>query len=86
MITVEKIDDNNYKVTVDSESKTTHDVTLSPSYYKKLTHEKVSPEALIKKSFEFLLKREPNTSILSAFDLTVINQYFPEYERIIQKM
>jgi hypothetical protein len=86
MITVEKIDDTNFKVTVESNTTTTHEVTVSPSYYKKLTGEKVSPETLIKKSFEFLLEREPNTSILSAFDLTVINQYFPEYERIIRKM
>jgi hypothetical protein len=86
MITVEKISDSKFKVTVASNTKTTHEVTVSPSYYKKLTNEKVSPETLIKKSFEFLLEREPNTSILSAFDLTVINQYFPEYERIIRKM
>ncbi len=86
MITVEKINDTNFKVTVESNTKTTHEVTVSPSYYKKLTGEKVSPETLIKKSFEFLLEREPNTSILRTFDLTVINQYFPEYERIIQEM
>ena len=86
MITVEKINDTNFKVTVESNTKTTHEVTVSPSYYKKLTGEKVSPETLIKKSFEFLLEREPNTSILRTFDLIVINQYFPEYERIIQEM
>jgi hypothetical protein len=86
MITVEKISASNFKVTVESNTKTTHEVSVDPSYYKKLTGEKVSPETLIKKSFEFLLEREPNTSILSTFDLTVINQYFPEYERIIQDM
>jgi hypothetical protein len=86
MITVEKINDTNFKVTVESNTKTTHEVSVSPSYYKKLTGEKVSPETLIKKSFEFLLEREPNTSILRTFDLTVIKQYFPEYERIIRKM
>ena len=46
MITVEKIDDTNYKVTVESNTKTTHEVTVSPSYYKKLTGEKISPEKL----------------------------------------
>ena len=86
MITVEKISETNFKVTVESNTKTTHEVSVSPSYYKKLTGEKISPEALIKKSFEFLLEREPNTSILSTFDLTVINQYFPEYERLIQEI
>jgi hypothetical protein len=37
------------------------------------------------KSFEFLLEREPNTSILRSFDLSVISQYFPEYENEIRK-
>ncbi len=40
----------------------------------------------MEKSFEFLLDREPNTSILGRFDLPVIGQYFPEYEKKIRKM
>jgi len=84
MITVEKINDTTFKVTV--QGRTTHRVTLSPSYYKKLTHNNATPEKLIEKSFEFLLQRESNTSILSRFDLPIINQYFPEYESTIQNM
>ena len=84
MITVKKINDTLFNVTVEGRKRTTHEVTVSRSYYRQLTGERVSCETLIKKSFEFLLEREPNTSILSSFDLTVINQYFPEYERIIQ--
>ncbi len=84
MITVEKINDTTFKVTV--QSSTTHHVTLSPSYHEKLTHNTITPEKLIEKSFEFLLQRESNTSILSRFDLPVINQYFPEYESTIQNM
>ncbi|MEK8017758.1 MAG: hypothetical protein VSS75_012875 [Candidatus Parabeggiatoa sp.] len=86
MITVEKINDTTFKVTVQSSTTTTHNVTLSPSYHEKLTHNKATPEQLIEKSFEFLLQRESNTSILSRFDLPVINQYFPEYESTIQNM
>jgi hypothetical protein len=86
MITVEKISDTTFNVTVESNTTTTHQVTVSPSYYQKLTAGRVSVEALIKKSFEFLLEREPNTSILRTFDLTIINQYFPEYENTIQKL
>ena len=41
---------------------------------------------LIKKSFEFLLEREPNTSILRTLDLTIINQYLTEYEKTIQNL
>jgi hypothetical protein len=34
---------------------------------------------LVKASFEFLLEREPVSSILRRFDLDVIGRYFPEY-------
>jgi hypothetical protein len=83
MIKVEKTGDEIYKVTVKSVSTTSHTVTLSDSYYQKLTGGKMTPEELIRKSFEFLLEREPNTSILRSFELPVIGRYFPEYERVI---
>ena len=44
-----------------------------------------SAEELVRRSFEFLLEREPKESILSRFDLTVISRYFPEYERLISR-
>jgi hypothetical protein len=40
----------------------------------------VTREELIRRSFEFLLEREPKDAILRAFDLPVIARYFPEYE------
>lgn len=85
MITVEKSDARTYKVTVKGRTTTTHTVTVNPSYHEKLTGGNISAEELVAKSFEFLLKRESNTSILSSFDLPVISRYFPEYENIIQK-
>ena len=85
MISVEKINDTTFKVTVSGGRTTNHQVTLEPSYYEKLTAGRVAPEQLIEKSFEFLLERESNSSILSSFSLPVINQYFPEYEKDIQK-
>ena len=45
-----------------------------------------SPEDLIRRSFEFLLEREPKESILSRFHLSVIGRYFPDYEREISGM
>ncbi len=86
MTTVESINSTTFKVTVEKETTTTHTVTVSPSYYEKLTNKSVKPEELVKRSFEFLLKRESNTSILRNFDLPVIGRYFPEYERSIQDM
>ena len=34
---------------------------------------------LVRRSFDFLLSREPNTSILQEFSLSTIEQYFPDY-------
>jgi hypothetical protein len=37
-------------------------------------------EKLVSQSFDFLLEREPPSSILASFDLSVIRRYFPEYD------
>jgi hypothetical protein len=42
------------------------------------------PTDLVRRSFVFLLAREPKESILRSFDLSVIARYFPEYEREIR--
>ncbi|MDX1378183.1 MAG: hypothetical protein R3307_04980, partial [Anaerolineales bacterium] len=60
---------------------THHKVTLTQEHYEKLTAGAVSAEELVKASFDFLMAREPNTSILSEFDLRVISNYFPAYEQ-----
>jgi len=86
MITVNPIDGTTFEVIVEAGTTTTHNVTLKQSYYEKLTQKRVTPEVLVKKSFEFLLARESNTSILRSFDLPVIGQYFPEYESVIKGM
>lgn len=86
IIQVEKIDNTTFKVTADKRVLTTHIVTVRSAYHLKLTGGRVTPEKLIEKSFEFLLDRESNTSILETFDLAVIGQYFPEYERVIKKL
>lgn len=85
MITVQPIDNKTFKVVVEGATMTTaHTVTVGPAYYEKLTDNQVSAETLIRKSFEFLLERESNSSILRTFELSVIAQYFPEYERTIR--
>ncbi len=86
MIRVENSGTANYQVSVESTTTTRHFVTLTPEYWQKLTGVRVSAETLIGKSFEFLLAREGNTSILRSFELPVIQRYFPEYEGGIGKM
>ena len=82
-IEVKQEDTETFEVTVREATTTSHTVTLAQDYYQKLTESKVSPETLIEKSFEFLLERESNTMILARFDLPVIGDYFPEYEKNI---
>ena len=59
------------------------------------THQVTAPERLggglelpgddlsevVRRSFEFLLEREPASSILPRFSLDDISRYFPEYEQ-----
>ncbi len=80
MIKVEKVNDH-FKVTItEDNSRTQHLVTLNDEYDEYLTQKKISKEELIKKSFEFLLKREKKESILNKFNLKTINSYFPGFE------
>jgi len=58
---------------------------MSRSIYERLTSEMCTPEELVRKSFEFLLEREPKESILREFEITVISRYFPYYETEIGK-
>lgn len=65
---------------------TDYQVTVSKEYWEELTKKKITPEDLVRKSFEFLLAREPKESILGEFELPIIQSYFPEYESEIQKL
>ena len=64
---------------------TTHEVTVTPDDVARYAPG-ASPERLLEASFEFLLEREPASSILSRFALPVIERYFPEYPRVIGQM
>jgi len=85
MIEVQRVVENRYRVTVEEgSSRTEHTVTVQEDYYQKLTGGSITPEELVRRSFEFLLEREPKESILSSFDLPVIQRYFSNYERVIR--
>jgi len=86
MISVESIDNNSFKVSVTKDSSTEHIVLLSDRFHQDVTNNKLSKTELITRSFEFLLKRESNQSILKKFNLEVISQYFPEYIEEIKKI
>jgi hypothetical protein len=62
-----------------------YEVDASESYIAVLTGGKISPADLIRRSFEFLLAREPKESILKSFNLKQIQTYFPEYENEMKR-
>ena len=85
-ITVERIDNSEFHVRIsEGGSESSHYVTLSPEDYTRLTGGKSEPEELVRRSFEFLVEREPKESILNRFDLSVISRYFPEFDREIKR-
>lgn len=68
----------------EGETKTQHSVALDKEYWEKLTGTQHKPEELVRKSFEFLLAKEPKESILREFNLREIAKYFPEFESEIK--
>jgi hypothetical protein len=58
---------------------TSHEVSVPAGFPASLGCAHVAPEALVRASFQFLLEREPATSILREFSLDVISRYFPGY-------
>ncbi|HSS92828.1 MAG TPA: hypothetical protein VLR46_02435 [Candidatus Dormibacteraeota bacterium] len=70
------------EVSVDHDGvRTRHSVTVTQADAERWAAgtEREDVEDLVTRSFEFLLERETPASILRAFDLSVIQRYFPEY-------
>jgi hypothetical protein len=80
MISASLVDANTYEVVVGGAVETVHRVHMSQDYYRKLCGATVTHEWVLIQAFQFLLEHEPNTAILKEFDLTVVCQYFPEFD------
>lgn len=61
---------------------TRHEVTVSDAELERLGGG--DPADLVRRSFEFLLEREPADAILRTFAIGEIGRYFPEYESEIR--
>jgi hypothetical protein len=75
-------------VTVAHQSEhTEHVVTVSRADLERWSSgfERPDVEDLVQRSFDFLLEREPPSSILKTFELSVIERYFPEYDRTFSR-
>ena len=76
---ITELSKDKFEITVKANQLTKHVVSVTDQMLLNLTNNKISKEELLNFSFNFLLEREPNTSILSKFDIIVISKYFPEY-------
>lgn len=66
--------------------RTAHTVTVSAASLARwgTGSKRQDVEDLVRRSFEFLLEREPPGSILRQFDLSAIESYFPEFDEVIR--
>lgn len=74
-----------FAVTVtDSKGQSTHNVSMAKDFLMRIgaSHQ---PEKVVKKSFEFLLEREPKEAILQEFDITAISHYYPNFISELEK-
>ena len=84
-ISINKISENEFSVTVSLETTSKHMVLVDDKTHLQLTNGRISKENLLMISFKFLLERESNSEILSSFELMVIQNYFPEYVDFVDK-
>lgn len=73
-----------FHVTLKNGDEIAYKVDVDKDYYKALTNHGIPPDVFVKRSFEFLLAREPKEAILRYFNVKEINNYFPEYEEEIR--
>ncbi len=60
------------------------EVRVTHEHLDRLRPDDAEPTDLVRRSFAFLLEREPPSSILRTFELPTIGRYFPEYEATIR--
>ena len=84
-ISIKKLSNDVFEVTVVETSPTTHTVTVTDQSLANLTENNVTKTQLLEFSFGFLLERETNTSILSSFDINVISKYFSNYKDEVRR-
>ena len=80
-----KQNDDVFTVKVTNDVSTSHTVTVTDQSLADLTDNNVTKTQLLEFSFNFLLDREPNTSILSSFDVNVISRYFSDYKDEVRR-
>ncbi len=84
-IKITEIEKDKFLVEVSDNVKSSHNVVISDEVYQELTNSMISKYELLEKSFAFLLDREPNTSILTNFEIQIISHYFSDYTNCVRR-
>ena len=83
-IKITEIAKDKFIVEVSDNVKSSHNVVITDKAYQELTNSMISKYELLEKSFAFLLDREPNTSILTNFEIQIISHYFSDYANCVR--
>ena len=62
-----------------------HRVTVPDDLVEELGVQEGDLERVVRESFDFLLEREPASSIMGEFSLDEISRYFPEYREELSR-
>ena len=84
-VSIQKLRNDVFEVIVAKTSTTTHTIKVTDQSLTELTDNVATKAQLLEFSFKFLLEREPNTSILSSFDINVISRYFSDYKDEVRR-
>ena len=84
-VKITEIGKDKFLVEVIDNVKTSHNVVISDKVYQELTNSMISKYELLEKSFAFLLDRDPNTSILTNFEIQIISHYFSDYTNCVRR-
>ena len=84
-VSIKKLSDDVFEVTVAKTSTITHTVRVTDQSLTYLTNDNATKTQLLEFSVNFLLDREPNTSILLLFDINVISRYFSGYKDEVRR-
>ena len=82
VLKITKIDKDTFEVVVQNTTTTQHIVKVGDKILTEFTFNQLSKEQFLKKSFLFLLRKEPNTSIQGDFNIEEIENFFPEFRNI----
>ena len=85
LISIEKQTDDVFVVNIVDSVATIKTVAVTDQSLTDLTDNNVTKTQLLEFYFNFLLDGEPNTSILSSFDIKVISKYFSDYRDEVRR-